>query len=292
MDLTQLKTFVTVAETSSLTRAANLLFLSQPAVSAHIKSLESEFNVKLFKRTPRGMELTSAGLAMQDGAKQALSAANNFVQQARTLNNASSCVLGTISVPVSLNLPGVLSKLREHHQNISLTIRQDISGNIIDGVVNGDLDAGFVIGEINEPKVGVLVVSPITLCIVGPWSWRDKLKEAEWPDIPSFPWISTPEKCSFSGIVRKLFERNQIKVAPSVVADQENTLSDLVRAEMGLTLMREDIAMPAQDNQEFYIWPRGKTVSQLCFIWAQSQQTSPVISALIDTVRELWKLPG
>ncbi|WP_240651700.1 LysR family transcriptional regulator [Serratia microhaemolytica] len=54
MDLNQLKTFVTVAETASLTRAANLLFLSQPAVSAHIKSLESEFKARLFNRTPEG----------------------------------------------------------------------------------------------------------------------------------------------------------------------------------------------------------------------------------------------
>ncbi|MGM3175193.1 MULTISPECIES: LysR family transcriptional regulator [Dickeya] len=288
MDLNQLKTFVTVAETSSLTRAASLLFLSQPAVSAHIKSLEGEYNVKLFNRTPRGMELTAAGIIMRDEARIALDAANNFITKARTINDVKTCSLGTISVPVILNLPGVLSRLRQHQQDVNLTIRQNISGHIIDGVINGELDAGFVIGHVSTPGIGVLEISPISLCIAGPWSWKEKIAAAKWGDIPSFPWIATPDKCSFTTISRDFFAKNNISVEPSVVADQEKTLTELVCMEMGLTLMREDLALSAQDNQQVFIWPGEKTVSQLCFIWSRKRETSPVVTALIDTVREIW----
>jgi len=289
MDLNQLKTFVTVAETSNLTRAASLLFLSQPAVSAHIKSLESEFKVRLFNRTPRGMELTPRGIVMCDEARVALTAASNFIQKARSLNDVGTCTLGTISVPVILNLPGVLSELRRRHQNVNLTIRQNISGLIIDAVVSGEMDAGFVIGDINDKHLGVMPISPITLCIVGPWAWRSKIQAAEWEDIQTFPWISTPEKCSFSNITRDFFERNNATFTPSMVADQEKTLTELVCLEMGLTLMREDIALPAQDCEQICIWPKAKTVSQLCFIWAKSRESSPVIMALIESVKALWK---
>ncbi|WP_338578251.1 LysR family transcriptional regulator [Erwinia sp. E_sp_B04_8] len=207
MDLHQLKSFVTVAETSSLTRAASILFLSQPAVSAHIKSLENEYNVKLFKRTPRGMELTSAGIIMREEAQIALAAAKNFVNKARTINDVITCSLGTISVPVILNLPTVLSRLRQRHQNINLTIRQNISGHIIDGVIGGELDAGFVIGKVVDPGLGVMEISPVSICIVGPWTWKERLNKASLKDIPSFPWIATPEKCSFSTISREFFPK-------------------------------------------------------------------------------------
>ncbi|MFB4830797.1 LysR family transcriptional regulator [Enterobacter hormaechei subsp. steigerwaltii] len=112
MDLNQLRTLVTVAETASLTKAASQLFLSQPAVSAHIKSLETEFNVRLFKRTPRGMELTASGLIMRDEARLALVAVSKFMNRARSLHATEICALGTISVPVILNLPQILSQLR------------------------------------------------------------------------------------------------------------------------------------------------------------------------------------
>ncbi|TCL03123.1 LysR family transcriptional regulator [Sodalis ligni] len=290
MDLNQLKTFVTVAETASLTRAANQLYLSQPAISAHIKSLESEFNVRLFKRTPRGMELTPTGIIMRDEASIALEAARNFVNKAQALNDTNICSLGTISVPVILNLPGVLSQLRRRHHNVNLTIQQNISGHIIDGVSSGVLDAGFVIGNLSDSRVEVLNISPISLCIVGPWSWRERLSEAEWKDIQVFPWISTPAKCSFSTIAREFFNQNNANFTPSMVADQERTLMDLVCLEMGLTLMREDLALPAQDNKQVYIWPKDKTISQLCFIWSKSRASSPIIKDLIDSVKTLWNI--
>ncbi|KOC91508.1 LysR family transcriptional regulator [Winslowiella iniecta] len=289
MDLNQLKTFVTVAETSSLTRAASLLFLSQPAVSAHIKSLESEFKVRLFNRNPRGMELTAGGIVMCDEARVALTAARNCIQKARSLNNVGTCTLGTISVPVILNLPGVLSELRQRHQNVNLTIRQNISGHIIDAVVSGEMDAGFVIGDFTEKNLGVMPILPITLCIVGPWAWRSKIQAAEWGDLQTFPWVSTPEKCSFSTITRQFFERNNATFTPSMVADQERTLTELVCLEMGLTLMREDLALTLQDCEQLCIWPEAKTVSQLCFIWARSRESSPVVMALIESVKALWK---
>ncbi len=290
MDLNQLRTFVTVAETSSLTRAASQLFLSQPAVSAHIKSLETEFNVRLFKRTPRGMELTASGLIMRDEARIALDAASKFLSRARSINAVGTCALGTISVPVILNLPQVLSQLRRRHQNVSLTIRQNISGNIIDSLLAGELDAGFIIGDVQENRLGVIAISPITLCIVGPYSWKAQLAVCGWDKLEEFPWIATPEKCSFSSIARDFLQRHGVSVQPVIVADQEKTLAELVAMEAGITLMREDIALVHQDNEELYIWPGEKTVSQLCFVWDREKESSPVVAALIDSVKDIWQV--
>ena len=82
MELYQLKTFITVAEEEHLTRAAQRLNTSQPAVSAHIKSLEEELGLSLFIRTPKGMRLTEEGTALKSRAAEALSMIDTLRDQA------------------------------------------------------------------------------------------------------------------------------------------------------------------------------------------------------------------
>src|SRR5512140_294423 len=69
MELYQLRTFLAIARTGNLTRAASILATSQPAVSAQLRALEDELGVELFSRTSRGMELTAAGLALRPRAE-------------------------------------------------------------------------------------------------------------------------------------------------------------------------------------------------------------------------------
>ena len=85
MELYQLRTFVTVADTGNLTQAAERLFTSQPAVSAHIKALEEELEVKLFDRTSKGMRLTESGTSLRDKAQLVLNASNELKHAAKTL---------------------------------------------------------------------------------------------------------------------------------------------------------------------------------------------------------------
>ena len=85
MELYQLRTFVTVADTGNLTQAAERLFTSQPAVSAHIKALVEELEIKLFDRTPKGMRLTENGSALREKAQLVLNAGTNLKLKAKTL---------------------------------------------------------------------------------------------------------------------------------------------------------------------------------------------------------------
>ena len=82
LDLQQLKAFAVVAETGQLTRAAERLHLSQPAVSAQIKALEDEFEQRLFERSSQGMQLTAIGRELLVHTQSALHAVD-------TLRNAS-----------------------------------------------------------------------------------------------------------------------------------------------------------------------------------------------------------
>jgi len=78
MDFNRLRSFVVVAETGHLTRAAEKLHISQPALSAQIRALEDELDLTLFERTSTGMTLTAAGKRLLAGADKILAEAQAF----------------------------------------------------------------------------------------------------------------------------------------------------------------------------------------------------------------------
>ncbi|KAF3997138.1 LysR family transcriptional regulator [Glaciimonas immobilis] len=225
MDLNQLKTFVAVAEEANLTRASEILFLSQPAVSAQIKALEAELGLTLFNRNARGMTLTVAGNVLKQDALRALSAAKNVLSRAQAFRSSliGKCNIGTISEPVVLHLAELLSTLMKTHPNLSMTLTQSISGIVIDQLLEGKLHGGYVIGNVNDARIACIPVSPIALRIVAPYDWKDKITHADWKDIARLPWISMPQKCSFSKITERIFARNGLTLSSVVAVDQEET---------------------------------------------------------------------
>ncbi|TXD86455.1 LysR family transcriptional regulator, partial [Mitsuaria sp. TWR114] len=78
MELYQLKSFLAVVAERNLTRAAEKVFTSVPAVSAQIKALEEELGVQLFERSSRGMTLTAAGEKLAEEARRTLDAAQRL----------------------------------------------------------------------------------------------------------------------------------------------------------------------------------------------------------------------
>jgi DNA-binding transcriptional LysR family regulator len=113
MELYQLKGFVAVAGEGHLTRAADKLHVSQPALSAQIKALEDELGVTLFERGPTRMALTSAGKRLVTAAQDVIAAANAMAHDARTLSGeiAGRIRLGTVAEPEWVQLPALLATL-------------------------------------------------------------------------------------------------------------------------------------------------------------------------------------
>ena len=101
MELYQLRSFAAVAESGHLTRAADRLHISQPALSAQIKALEDELGVALFERVSSGMVLTSAGRSLLPEAQKVVSAAQSLRSHARAIKGevVGRARVGTVSDP-------------------------------------------------------------------------------------------------------------------------------------------------------------------------------------------------
>lgn len=148
MEIYQLRAFATAARLGNLTRTAEALHLTQPAITAQIKALEEELGVALFERRPGGITLTRAGELLLQDAEQILTTAGHLQGRARELQGevTGQLVLGTLGDPESLRLGTLLGVLSEKLPLLEIKTRQGAAEDVREQVAAGLLRGGFYIG--------------------------------------------------------------------------------------------------------------------------------------------------
>ncbi|MEU0532302.1 LysR family transcriptional regulator [Amycolatopsis tolypomycina] len=157
MDLKQLKALVTVVEVGSVTRAAELLHLVQPAVTRQIRTLEQEFGVPLFERTRHGMRPTEAGVSLAERARRALTE----LDRARAeLAPAPGVVKGIVTVGLLESTAALLgealvSAVVREHPGIEPRLLTAYSGHLQQWLDDGDLDLSLLYNLTSTPSLNV-----------------------------------------------------------------------------------------------------------------------------------------
>src|SRR3989338_5068891 len=148
MDFNLIRTFVTLAREGNLTRAAQRLHLSQPALSLQLKKLHEQLGLVLFERTPRGMRLTRAGEQLLPAAQRALEATTELVGLAAGIGGqiGGRLRIGTIVDPEFLRLGPFLKRLVEHPPGLSTDLAHGMSGAVRRDVVANRLDVAYTLG--------------------------------------------------------------------------------------------------------------------------------------------------
>jgi DNA-binding transcriptional LysR family regulator len=142
-----LRYFVAVAENLHFTRAAEQLFISQPALSKQIRALEHALGVDLFKREGRSVDLTPAGVALLPGAREVLAAWTEAEQaiELSKLDQAARLVVAMSTSPGRDGLlPAIRSRFSEEAPQAQLTLRQVGWDDPTAGLADGSSDIAFV----------------------------------------------------------------------------------------------------------------------------------------------------
>ena len=295
MELYQIRAFVAVAELGHLTRAAERLHVSQPAVSGQIKALEQELGLRLFERSASGMVLTVAGKELLATAQRVLTAAEDMKQKARRLTGEIAGVLrvGTVSNPASLRVGDLLAAVVERNPRLQLELQHEVSGVALEAVREGRLDASFYFGDAPGRDVVALRLRDPVYCVAAPAAWADRIRSAGWAEIAAMPWILTPATSTHNRLVTRLFEEQGI--APpqrAVEADQESVIETLVVSGVGVSLLREELAKELAAAGEICIWDKARLRTTLWFVCAAGREEDPLLAALFSLLREIWQLPG
>lgn len=292
MELYQLRTFAAVAEFGHVTRAAEKVHISQPAVSAQIKALEEELGVPLFERTPTGMVLTAPGKRLLVLAERVLAAAQDLKAEARALAGtvAGRLRIGTVSDPESIRLGEFLSRAVELHPLLELEIHHQVSGVAFESVRAGELDASFYFGRLTHPAVASLALREVAYRVAAPAAWRDKVEKASWTELAALPWVLTPAISSHHGLVSELFATHGVEPTSVVQADHETVMENLIVSGIGLSMLREDHARAREATGEVVVLQGVRLTTMLQFVYLAGREQEPAIAALLFAVREVWNL--
>ncbi|MGO1118493.1 LysR family transcriptional regulator [Rhodovibrionaceae bacterium A322] len=159
MEIRSLRTFLTVAETGTISQAAARLNCVQSNVTSRIKALEEELQVSLFSRSRKGMALTAAGhlfvdhaQAVLDSQASALAALQDFSSTVRLLR------LGSMESTLAIRLPRQIAAFRKTHPQVKLGLRSGPTEELVQLLLAGDIDLAFVGGAYEHPDLDGRVV--------------------------------------------------------------------------------------------------------------------------------------
>ena len=287
MELYQLRTFVAVAEEGNLTKAADRVHASQPAVSAHIKALEDELGVPLFIRTSRGMALTEAGMSLRARAETVLQATEDMLAQARNYREelTGELRIGLNTDPVFLRITEIVNFLAERHPKLRIKLDQSSSSVILRDVKERRLDAGFSFFANPYAEVSDSALREIPVKIVAPAAWADEVAGKDLRQLADMPWVRPEDDCPFL----KIFEKCDLRPTQVIEVNSEEIIKQLVGAGKGLSLLREDDARLMVEAGKAVICPVESEMSlHIHFAVLKSRLTDPLVLALNEAVTMAW----
>lgn len=291
MELYQLKTFVAIAREGSLTRAAERVFTSAPAVSAQLRALEDELGVKLFERTPRGMTPTEAGHRLLEEAERTLASAMRMRSAAEQIRGAAQGVVrfGTVVDPVALRLGDVLVKLAERHPQVMLQLQQGLSHQTIGAVRRGELDCAYALSDDEEVDgLELRRLGVVDLVVVLPLALAGGRPDMSLNELTGAPWVGTPPTCILRTHLDRLFASAGREYRPSMTSDSESATRSMVASGIGAGLLRHDQALQAERNGELKIWPNWRSHSWLCWVAPAGVRPTAAVDAVRGAVLEAW----
>lgn len=303
IDLRTLRAFVTVAREGNVTRAAELLHVTQPAVTLQLKRLAAETGLLLFRRTSTGLELTQEGALLAAKAEQVLAALTDFGQTAGHLSTRvrGKLRIGTIIDPEFTRLGAFLKALIESGPGIETTLRHGMSGDVPEGLRRNELDAGFFLGDPSDydpsadmieentaPLFHARELAQLTYRVVAPPALAGFVRGADWLQLASLPWIGTPQASVHNRLLSRLFA--DLGVRQNIVAqvDQETSMVAMVRTGVGLSLCRESIALHEQQAHGLVIAENVKISTTLSFLCLEARTQDPTILVALDAIWRAW----
>lgn len=143
MEFKQLESFTAVVKYRSFTKAAEVLYLSQPTISTHVRLLEEEANSRLIIRTTKSIEITPRGWELYECASNILGLRDNLMK-GWTKETKKMIHLGTSTIPSAYILPEVLGKFGELFPDVYFIVNQSDSQGIVDSMQHGNFDVGLI----------------------------------------------------------------------------------------------------------------------------------------------------
>ncbi|AYF03701.1 hypothetical protein PY32053_04164 (plasmid) [Paracoccus yeei] len=297
MDIRQLRTFVTVAQLSSVTKAAEALHITQPAVSGQLKALEDELQVRLLSRTTSSVTLTQSGQALLARAEQAIEAFGSFTNLARSLRGQidGQFRLGVVMLdPSALRLGQLLQGMVQHHPALRIDVQVGRTSWLLDALRSAEIDGALLVCKTRPPGTRILLLDEMIFRLVIPASWGPDYDGSSLDQLAHVPWIRVAPRSGHREILQDILKDSHIRPVETVEADHEQLMRTLVAAGVGVGLMRDDLAHQARAASELNFFGDHKATTRLVFAYDEGRAGDQAIQVVLGMLADIWNIeaPG
>jgi DNA-binding transcriptional LysR family regulator len=243
VELRQIRSFLSVAETLHFGRTAALIHISQPALSLQIRALEEEIGVPLFARNRRKTTLTEAGVAFRKEAAAAMSQLDLAIRKSRLAANGKLGFLrvGFIFTAGFEIVPSIVRQFRSLNPEVEFSLRSIPTATQVRMLETGSLDIGFLrlpIGEHSALEVQTVHREPFVVVVPGSHKLAKKkrvhLREVSGENFVMYERSYAP---GFHDLILGMLRDAGIVPYVSQTAAEIATLISLVDATMGVTIL-------------------------------------------------------
>jgi LysR family nitrogen assimilation transcriptional regulator len=240
VDLRQLKALVAVVETGSVTKAAELLRLVQPAVTRQIRALEDEFGVPLFDRSSRGMQPTAAGVSLADRARRALAELDRARAELAVMPGS---VTGIVTVGLLESTAGLLSEplvsaILHDHPGIELRVLTAYSGHLQQWIGSGDLDLSLLYNLAGTPSLNVHpLVSEKLWAVAPPLAGLEPGRAVTLAEVAAHPLVMPTPGHGLRTLIDSAVTQAHIDVDIAVQTNSMSLQKHLVQGGHGWTIL-------------------------------------------------------
>jgi DNA-binding transcriptional LysR family regulator len=291
-DLNQLRCFVAVAEELHFGRAAARLNMTQPPLSRQVQILERILDVALFERTSRSVRLTPAGQSFLVEARRLLKQAEGAALLARRVaaGRAGAIGIGFTATSAHSCLPDLVAACRRRLPDVTLVLREMVSGDQFEALGNGQIDAGLLRPPVVQAGTASFRVAEERLMAALPEDHPlAKAPSLSLRDFAGEPFImyAPYEARYFHDLVIELFARSGLLPDYVQHLSQIHSILALVRSGLGISIVPE---------AALHLYSRGVVLrpldlaaprsAELYIAWRQDND-NPLLPAILDIARGL-----
>ncbi|MEN6413965.1 MAG: LysR family transcriptional regulator [Veillonellales bacterium] len=274
----------TLHQQKNITKTAQALFISQPAMTARLRHIETEFGVKIVQRTTKGVQFTPEGDFLAKSAAKILAEMRDIKNE---VMNLSSAVAGTLTIGASnylttYTLPYLLRLFKQQHPNVEFKVTTTWSKDVFSLAYNQNVHVGFVsidYGGFNEKHL--LYEEPICIASVN---------QVNLEELPFLPRIDYQTDHLLKAQIDKWWREN-FSHPPSVSmqVDKVATCKEMVRFGLGYAIMPSRICDDVQGIQKINL--TDKTGNELTrktwMIYNQESAAINLVRIFVDFVKNL-----
>jgi LysR family transcriptional regulator, nitrogen assimilation regulatory protein len=288
MDFRQLRYFVAIVDCGSLSKAAEQVYVAQPALSQQIAALESELDTQLLLRSSRGVKPTEAGKVLYRHARTML---RQMDQVRREVSEPSSAESGTVALGLPntvvsvLGLP-LLKRVRAERPGIRLHLFESLSGYIEEFLAQGRLDMAVLFRDAETRGLAVQPLLEEDLFLIGnPPAATGASEVCPMADLDGVP-MTLPSTAPTSSSLRLLIERRfaQLSLELNVIADIDSFPTNIAVARDGFacTILPYSavVSLPPRERPPTRLLVEPGICRPLSLVWSTSLPRTPATLAV------------